>query len=187
MAIKATVYKLQAELADMDRDRYGDYSLTVAAHPSETGERLMLRILAFVLNVPVNNDLGDLEFGRDICDTDGPCLCQSDLTGQIQHWIEVGQPDDRRLMKASGRARLVTVYAYGTSTAIWWADTKNKITRARNIAVWQIPAEQSRELAELAQRSMRLQVTVQDATIWVGDGTRSVEITPSELLKRTLQ
>jgi uncharacterized protein YaeQ len=185
MALKATIYKIQAELADMDRNLYGDYSLTIAAHPSETEERMMLRFLAFALNVPADNDRGELEFGRDICDTEGPSLCQKDLTGQIEHWIELGQPDDRRLLKASGRSRFVTVYAYGTSTGIWWRDTAEKIARARNIAVWQIPAAQSRELATLAQRTMRLQVTVQDGTVWVGDGAKSVEITPVSLLQRT--
>ena len=182
MALKATIYKLQVELADMDRNLYGDYSLTIASHPSETEERMLVRILAFALNVPPNNDLGDLEFGKDICDTDGPSLWQRDLTGQVEHWIEIGQPDDRRLMKASGRAKQVSVYSFSSSTAIWWADVATKITRARNITVWQIPAEQSKALSGLAQRGMKLQVTVQDSVVWVGDGTRSIEITPIRLL-----
>ena len=181
MALKATIYKFQAELSDMDRNLYGDYSLTVASHPSETNERMLIRFLAFALNVPSNNDLGELEFGKDICDTDGPSLWQRDLTGQVEHWIEVGQPDDRRLMKASGRAKKVSVYSFSSSTAIWWAEIATKITRARNLTVWQIPAEQSKTLALLTQRTMKLQVTVQDGVVWVGDGVRSVEITPHRL------
>lgn len=179
MAIKATIYKIQAELADMDRNLYGDYSLMIASHPSETDERMFVRFLAYMLTV--EGDGAAMEFGKDISDTDGPSLCQKDLTGQIEHWIEVGQPDDRRIMRASGRANRVTVFAYGTSVAIWWADLASKITRAKNLTIWQLPALETQALAGLTQRGMKLQVTVQDGTVWIGDGATSVEITPKRI------
>lgn len=181
MAIKATIYKADVELADMDRHVYSDHSLTIARHPSETDERLLIRLLVFALNVPINNDNGALEFAKDMWDPDEPCLWQKDLTGTIQHWIEVGQPDEKRLLRASARAGRVSVYSFSSSTAIWWSGIASKLTRARNLSVWQVPAAQSEALASLAQRSMRLQVSIQDGAIWVGDGQRSVEITLTRL------
>jgi uncharacterized protein YaeQ len=181
MAAKATIYKADVELADMDRHVYSDHSLTIARHPSETDERLIIRLLAFALNLPLDNDNGALEFAKDMWDADEPCLWEKDLTGGLKHWIEVGQPDDKRLMRASSRAGRVTVYSFSSSTANWWSGIANKVTRARNLTVWQVPAEQSEALTALAQRSMRLQVSIQDGAIWVGDGERSVEVTLARL------
>lgn len=181
MALKATIYKASIQLADMDRNVYGDHAVTIARHPSETDERMMMRVLAFALNVPADNDHGALEFAKSLWDTDEPDLWQKDLTGQITHWLEVGQPDDKRLMKSSPRAERVTVYSFASSTPVWWSGIATKITRARNLTIWQVPPEQSQALAELAQRTMQLQVTVQDGTVWIGDGQRSVEITPERL------
>ena len=182
MALKATIFKANVQLSDIDRGVYGDYPLIIARHPSETDERMLIRLLAFALNVPEDNDRGALEFAKDMWDADEPALWLKDLTGQIiGHWIEVGQPDERRLMRTTARAGRVSVYSFSTSTPVWWKGIETKLTRARNLAVWQIPAEQSRALAALAQRSMELQVTVQDGAIWVGDGTRSIEVAPVRL------
>ncbi len=178
MAIKATIYKVQAELADMDRSVYCEHSVTVASHPSETAERLMVRVLAFMLNVPEDNDCGGLEFAKDICETDGPSLWQRNLTGEVEHWIELGQPDERRLLRACGKARRVCVYAYGTSAAIWWSGIAECLKRTRNLTVWQIPAAETQALATLAARSMKLHVSVQDGVVWVANGARSVEVNP---------
>jgi uncharacterized protein YaeQ len=181
MALKATIYKANLQIADMDRNVYGDHGVTIARHPSETDERMMMRVLAFALNVPQDNHNGTLEFAKSLWDTDEPDLWQKDLTGQIVHWIDVGQPDDKRMMKSAPRAERVTVFSFASSSAIWWSGVATKITRARNLTVWQVPAEQSQALAELAQRTMQLQVTVQDGTAWIGDGQRSVEVTPERL------
>ena len=177
MAIKATIYKAGVQLSDLDRNFYSDHSLTIARHPSETDERLMVRLLAFVLNAPANNDLGLLEFGKDMWDPDEPCLIQTDLTGLTEHWIDVGQPDEKRVLRACGRAKRVSVYSFGTTTAAWWAKTGPKLTRTTNLIVWQIPAEQSEQLATLAERGMKLQVTIQDGVIYVEAGGQSVEVT----------
>ena len=176
MALKATIFKAHLQLADMDRGIYADHALTLARHPSETDERMMVRLLAYALHAPADSDHGALEFAKGLWDPDEPELWLKDLTGRIIHWIEIGQPDERRLLKASGRAERVTVIGYSQSTPIWWSGIASRITRAGNIDVWQIAAPQSQALAELAQRSMQLQLSVQDGTAWVGDGTRSVEV-----------
>ena len=142
---------------------------------------MMIRLLALALNLPADTDHGTLEFAKDLWEADEPALWHKDLTGQIKHWVEVGQPDDKRLMKASGRADKVSVYSFSASTPIWWNGIATKITRASNIEVWQVDAAQSHALAELAQRGMQLQLSVQDGTAWVGDGQRSVEVTPLRL------
>ena len=181
MAIKATIYKAQLQLADMDRSVYGDHNVTIARHPSETDERMMIRLLAFALNAPADDHHGALDFAKDLWDADEPSLWQKDLTGQITQWIDIGQPDDKRLMKACGRADRVTVISFSASTPIWWSGIKGKLTRARNLQAWQVDAASSQELATLAQRTMQLQVTVQDGGVWIGDGTRTVELTPQRL------
>ena len=182
MALKATIYKAQLQIADMDRGIYGDHALTLAQHPSETEERMMVRLLAYALNVPADNHRGALVFARGLADTDEPDLWQLDLTGQLVHWIEVGQPDERRMLRAASRADQATFISYSASTPIWWAGVKNKLTRTERLAVWQLPSEQSSELAALAQRSMQIQVTVQDGLVWFNDGQRSVELSLLPLL-----
>ncbi|WP_119353624.1 YaeQ family protein [Azohydromonas sediminis] len=181
MALKSTVYKAQVAIADMDRALYADHALTLARHPSETDERLMVRLLAFALRVPADEVRGRLEMARGLSDTDEPDLRQHDLTGALVHWIEVGQPDERRLLKACGRADRVTVLAYSASVALWWAPLAARVARCTNLEVWQLASDASRELATLAQRSMQLQVTVQDGHVWVGDGERVVELVPRRL------
>ena len=181
MALKATIFKASLQIADMDRGLYADHSVTIARHPSETDERMMVRLLALALHVPADTTQGMLEFGKGLWDPDEPDLWHKDLTGQIVHWIEVGQPDEKRLMKACGRAGRVTVLGFAASTTIWWNNIKSKLTRARNLQVWQVDAATSQALAALAQRTMQLQVTVQDGAVWVGDGSRSIELTPQRL------
>ena len=182
MAIKATIFKASLQIADMDRSLYADHSLTIARHPSETDERLMVRLLAFALHVPADVDRGGLEFAKGLWDVDEPELWQRDLTGRIVHWIEIGQPDDKRLLKACGRADRVTVLSPNNSTPIWWAGVAGKLARTRNLEVWQIAAPQSQALAGLAQRSMQLHVTVQDGSVQIADIAQSVELTPTRLM-----
>lgn len=181
MALKSTVFKAQLQIADMDRALYADHALTLARHPSETDERMMMRLLAFALSVPVDNDHGALEFTAGLSDPDAPDLWQKDLTGALVQWLEVGQPDDRRLAKACGRADRVRIWAYSSSAPIWWSGIEGKVVRLANLEVWRIDPAQSQALAALAERSMQLQVTVQEGHLWVGNGRDSVEIEPQRL------
>lgn len=181
MALKATIYKASLQLSDLDRNHYSDRELTLARHPSETDERMLIRLLALALNEPDDEDHGALEFARDMWDADEPALWQKDFTGQMMHWIEVGQPDERRMLQCSARSQRTSVYSFASSTAQWWNGVRDKINRARNLTIWQIPATQSQALAALANRSMKLDVTVQDGAVWMGDGERSLEVTPQKL------
>lgn len=182
MALKATIYKAQIQLADMDRHVYADPQITIARHPSETDERMMIRVLALAMGWPADTSEGTLELAKDMWEPDEPALWHKNFSDDILHWVEVGQPDDKRLMKACGRADKVSLWAFQSSTNVWWNNIAGKLTRADKLTVWQVPTEQSQELAKLAQRSMVLQVTVQDGTVWVGDGEASVEIVPVKLM-----
>jgi uncharacterized protein YaeQ len=164
MALRATVYKAELHVADNDRAYYGSHAVTAARHPSETDERLMVRLLAYALWVEADERLA---FTRGLSDTDEPDLWNLDLTGAITQWIEVGPPDERRLLKACGRAGQVIVLAYGRGADLWWSGVQNKVARAANLQVWTLDAEATRTLAALAERNMSLSVNVTDRTAWV--------------------
>jgi uncharacterized protein YaeQ len=181
MALKATIYKAQINLADMDRHVYADIAVTIARHPSESDERMMIRVLALALGWPQDTNEGTLELAKDMWEPDEPALWHKNFSDRILHWVEVGQPDDKRIMKASGRADRVSVWAFQSSTPIWWDNLANKVSRASNLTVWHVPTEQSQALAALAQRTLQLQITVQDGTVWVNAGEHNIEITPKAL------
>lgn len=169
MALKSTIYKAELSIADMDRNYYATHALTLARHPSETDERLMVRVLAFALHASES-----LANGKGISDTEEPDLWQKDLTGAIELWIEVGQPDEKRLLKAAGRSEKVIVYSYSAASHVWFRQVAGKIDRAKNVSVVNIPAEASAALEKLAQRTMQLQCTIQDGQVWLTDGAETV-------------
>jgi uncharacterized protein YaeQ len=166
MALKSTIFKAELQIADLDRHYYGTHALTVARHPSETDERMMVRILAYALHATES-----LVFGKGLSADDEPDLWQKDLTGAIAHWIDVGQPDERRIMKACGRAERVWVYTYSAASSIWWNQIASKLERARNLSVFQLAPADSQALAKFAQRGMQVQCMIQDGQVWMnGDG-----------------
>jgi uncharacterized protein YaeQ len=174
MALRSTIYKLELSVADIDRGVYADHALTLALHPSETEERLMLRVLAFALFADER-----MRFGRGLSAEDEPDLARVDDTGAIELWIEVGLPDEKWVRKACGRAERVVVLAYGGSRAdMWWRQNEGPLARCANLAVVAVDAEASASLARLAARSMRLSATVQDGQAWLSDGEASVAVVP---------
>jgi uncharacterized protein YaeQ len=172
MALKSTIFKADLSVADIDRSYYADHALTIARHPSETDERMMVRLLAFALHA----DEG-LAFGRGLSAEDEPDLWQRDLTGSIDKWIDVGLPDERDVRKACGRAREVHVLAYGgRAVELWWQAASDKLERQDRLGVSEVPLEASRALGPLASRSMRLQVTIQEGHVFITDGATSVAV-----------
>ena len=177
MAQKSTIFKAELSVADVGRSYYRSHELTIARHPSETDERMMIRVLAFALHADES-----LSFGRGLSAEDEPDLWRRDLTGDILRWIDVGLPDERDVRKACGRAREVHVLAYGGRAAeLWWQAARGKLERQDRLAVSEVTAEASRALAQLARRSMRLQVTIQDGHVFVTDGESSIAVEPRVL------
>ena len=173
MALKSTIFKASLNVADIDRGHYQEHALTLARHPSETDERMMVRLLAFARHADEA-----LAFGKGLSDDDEPDLWQKDLTGLIDLWIEAGQPDERRLRQACGRARQVVVYCYGHAAEVWWNQQRAKLERLNNLVVIRLPEESTQSLANLAQRTMQLQCTIQDGQqMWSG-GDTLVQVEP---------
>jgi uncharacterized protein YaeQ len=178
MALKATVYRAELAVADIDRGYYETHTLTLARHPSETEERLMIRLLAFAMHADPR-----LEFGRGLSNDDEPDLWQKEDNGEIRLWIDVGLPDERRLRRAAGRARSLKLLTYGQRAAdIWWRKNEGALARLPTLTVQQLPDEAAKGLAELAGRAMKLQVTVQDGQISVSDAKRYVVVEPIRLM-----
>jgi len=174
MALKATIFKSKVQIADMDRDYYAEHQLTLARHPSETDERMMVRLLAFA-----HNAADSLEFTRGLSSDEEADLWRKNLSGEIDLWIEVGLPTEERLRKASNRAARVLVYSYGRRTApVWWNKLENQLARFDNLRVYHLAADATEQLAAMVERNMDFSITIQDGHIWLADDTNNAEITP---------
>jgi uncharacterized protein YaeQ len=170
MALKSTIFKAELQISDMGRSYYADHSLTLARHPSENDERMMVRLLAFALHAD-----DALVFADSIGNDEEPSLWQKDLTGAIGLWIDVGQPDEKRIRRACGRAARVFIVAYGGhGVDVWLNQIRDSLERTRNLTVINLPASAPPALARLAQRSMKLQFTIQDGQVWVTDDRETV-------------
>lgn len=173
MALKATIYKAELTISDMDRHHYETHALTLARHPAETEERLMLRLLAFGLYA----DAG-LSFTRGLSTVEEPELWLKSLSDEITLWIELGQPDARRIRKACAQAEAVVVLSYGSSAPLWWDKIQPELDRFERLEVLYVPPAASQALAALAERQLALQLLIEDGTIWVTKAGETIEIQP---------
>jgi uncharacterized protein YaeQ len=172
MALKSTIYKIEVNIADMDRHYYQQHHLTLAKHPSETDERLMVRLLAFALYADES-----LLFGKGLSEDDEPDLWQKDLTGAIERWICVGLPDEREIRKACGRSVQVVQVLYGGRTAdMWWEQHHKAMLKLDNVTVINLP--ETEQLAAAATRGLSISFTIQDRQILVSYEGGSFEISP---------
>ena len=182
MALKSTIYKANVQIADIDHAYYADHALTLARHPSETDERMMVRLAALALNAHQVQDLcggdGRIGFGAGLSSPDEPDVQLVDFTGRTRLWIEVGQPDDKPLAKACSKTDAVILYAYGPAADVWWRGIEGKLARLDKLSVWRIPAAEAQALAGLAERSMALQATVQEGVLTLSSAGGSVSIEP---------
>lgn len=174
MALKATVHRATLQVSDLDRHYYATHTLTLAQHPSETDARLMVRLLAFGLFADER-----LEFGRGISSEGEPDLWQRSLTGEIEHWIELGQPDEADVRRACGRARRVTVIGYaGRSFAPWWEKNAAALARCSNLGVIELPIGSAESLAPLLARGMDLQCLIEEGEAQLMGEGGNVSVTP---------
>ena len=172
MALKATIFKADMQIADMDRNHFQNYALTLACHPSETETRMMVRLLAFALNAD-----DDLTFSKGISTDDEPDVWQKNLVNDILIWIDLGQPDEKRLRKACGRAKNVIVYTYQNRSAeVWWKQIEDTVQRFDNLSIFSFNEDSIGALDQLVNRNMKLQCTIQDSECWLTDGKSSIHI-----------
>ena len=176
MALRSVVFKAELGIADLDRNYYQDHVLTLARHPSETDTRMMVRLLAFILNASAS-----LEFGKGLSSDDEPALWDRDMTGAINSWIEVGQPDERLIRKACGRADKVLIYAFGRAVDMWWKQNAKAFARQEKLQVWLIAAEDCAAMEALVERGMQLQCTLQDGELMIAAERDTIQIKPQRL------
>jgi len=163
MALGATIYKVRLSVSDLDRHFYDDFDLTVARHPSETEERMMVRLIAFALHADEK-----LEFTKGISTEDEPDLWQKDYDGSIRLWIDLGQPDEKRVRKGCGRADRVVIYTFASKAAdAWWRQHRDKFARFGNLGVIHLHVDGEPEA--MAERSMQLQALIQDGELTLTD------------------
>lgn len=178
MALKSTVFKADLQISDMDRNYYASHALTLAQHPSETDERVMVRLLVFALHAQER-----LEFGKGLS-SEEPDLWRKDLTGQIELWIEIGQPDEQAIRRACGRAREVFVYTYsGNSAQMWWSKVGQDLARCRNLTVIDLHNDCAKMLAAVAQRGLQMQCLIQDEQVQIITDTAMVPLTFSTRMR----
>jgi uncharacterized protein YaeQ len=172
MAQKATIYKANVNVADMDREVYLDQSLTIAQHPSETLQRMMLRVIAWAVNADEQ-----LTFTKGLCDEDEPDLWQVNYSEEIELWVDLGLPDEKRIKKASVRAQQAIIYAYGENAAkSWWKQQQPVARKYKNLRVYFIDDETMTALANAATRTMNLQFTIQGGEIWINTDVDTIAL-----------
>jgi uncharacterized protein YaeQ len=173
MAQKSTIYKVELSVSDMDRHYYETHKLTVAKHPSETDERLMVRILAFALNAHEQ-----LEMTKGLSTDDEPDIWQKSLSGELELWVALGLPSEKVVRQSCGKADAVIIYCYGGKTAeMWWEKVKNSTTRFDNLQVINFSQDDTNKLEKLASRSMKVQVNIQDGDVMVSVDDSIVYVT----------
>ena len=176
MAQKATIYKVELSVSDMDRHYYETHKLTVAKHPSETDERLMVRLVAFALNAHEH-----LEMTKGLSTDDEPDIWQKSLSGELDVWVALGLPSEKVMRQSCSKASKVIVYPYGGRTAeMWWDKVKNSTTRFDNLEVVSFPETDTVALAELASRAMKIQINVQDGEVMVSAEKGIAYVTPTK-------
>ncbi|MCL1886731.1 MAG: YaeQ family protein [Betaproteobacteria bacterium] len=171
MALAATIFKAAIDLSDIDRHHYQHYALTLARHPSETSERMMVRLVAFLLHADAQ-----LKLTKGLSETGEPDLWLKDMTGQTRLWIEAGLPDARRLAQAAGRADHVVVYAYGRQALQWWQKTEKALAKLRNLTVTIFPVSVTQALSEMAARSMRIVCSIQEGQLYLTANDETVHM-----------
>ena len=176
MALKATIFKVDVSITDMDRNYYQEHHLTIARHPSETDARMMLRVVAFILNASET-----LEFTKGLSEVDDPDIWQKNMTDDIELWIELGQPSEQRLKKGCNQSQKMLVYSYEDGVfEQWWNKEKNKVWMRDNLTVTTIAPELAEQLSSAVKRHMQIQATIQDGQMWLSIDEASFEITPIE-------
>lgn len=172
MAIKSTVFKVDLQITDVDRDYYANHLLTIARHPSETNERMMMRIIAFALHAS-----DDLAFTKGISSDEEPDIWEKNLTNEILVWIDLGQPDEKRIRQACGKAKSVIIYTYNQrSSTIWWTQIKGKLERFNNLCVVNLSVPNQDELESMIERTIELQCMIQDGQIWLSNNNLTIPV-----------
>jgi uncharacterized protein YaeQ len=178
MALKATIFKVNLQISDMDRQYYQGHDLTIARHPSENDERMMLRLMAFAMNAS-----DSLSFTKGISTTEEPDIWQKNLTDDIELWIELGQPDEKRIKQAANKSDRVKIYTYNKkSSDVWWKQNQQFINSLKNVEVFEFSEGAGNELTSLVEKTMQLQCMIEQAQMWLSNESHTIEISCNRLV-----
>ena len=181
MALKATIFKVDLSISDMDRHYYADHSLTIARHPSESDKRMMLRLIAFVFNAHEQ-----LEFTKGLSDVDTPDLWLKNYSDEIEQWIELGQPSEQRIKKGCNQAQQMCIYcADSNAFDEWWKKEQNALNMRKNLAIFTINENTIEQLADVVTRQMQIQVTIQDGQSWFSVNDETIEVNVTTIKEST--
>lgn len=172
MSLKATIFKVDLSITDMDRHYYADHQLTIARHPSESDKRMMLRILAFAMHASET-----LSFTKGLSDVEEPDIWQKDYSDVLEQWIELGQPSEQRIKKGCNQSQQMTVYSYHNGMfENWWQKEKNALMTRKNLSIYTIAESIIESLTLAVSRQMQIQCTIQDGQAWFNFGEETVEV-----------
>ncbi len=179
MAVKATIYKLKLEISDLDRHYYQYHELTIARHPSETEQRMMVRVLAFAIYASER-----LNFTKGLCADNEPELWDKNPGGEIELWISLGQVDEKQIKKAIGRSKQVVIFTYaGKKSFSWWKQNQSQYQKIENLVIINIKAADVKAMQVFVSRNMSLQCTIQDDLVWLSNSDQTISIEPEILQK----
>lgn len=170
MAIKPTIYKFRISLSDLNRDYYDTLNLTLAQHPSETIERMMVRVLSYCINAEET-----LTFTKGLSETDEPDLWLRSMDEQTLLWIDVGEPAVDRVKKATRLAKKVLVYSFNSKSDVWWAQLQNKMKQLP-VSVFRFEWEEIVSLAALVQRTMDMSISITGDSAYVATESGECEV-----------
>lgn len=162
MALTATVYVFEIQLADVDRGVYESLALRVARQPSETAEYLLTRVLAYCLEYA-----DGISFSRGLADPDEPALAVRDLTGAWRAWIEIGAPDAARLHKASKTSPRVVIYTHKDAAQLVRQLSGERIHRAAALEIYAFERTFLAELVTRLERRMTFELAVTNGHLYV--------------------
>ena len=179
MALKATIYKAKLSVANMNLNHYQDYSLTIAKHPSETNLRMLYRLLAFSLLCQE-----ELEFTKGLSTDSEPDLWKINYDGSIDHWIELGHPDERRIRQICSKAKLVSIFTYQNNTSVnWFQSVENNVKRFDHLNITHLRPKEDFDLDALVERGMNFQISIEDNELWLANEDERVCFEVQQVLK----
>ena len=170
MALKSTIHKVRLTLSNLNIHHYNDYSLTIAKHPSENDLRMMVRLLAFCLSAQE-----EIQFTKGLGTDTEPDLWKINHDGSIEHWIELGLPDERHIRQICSKARKVSIYTYHGNQALqWFESVENKLQRFDHLNIVHFIISDSHSLEAFTGKGMNLSISVEDNEIWVSNETERI-------------
>ncbi|MDX2470131.1 MAG: YaeQ family protein [SAR324 cluster bacterium] len=170
MALKANIAKVNLTLSNINDHYYEDYRLTLAQHPSETDLRMIIRLAAFGLFASEG-----LEFTKGISTDEEPDIWSHKATGEIEHWIDLGQPTEKRIRQSISKAEKITIVGYHKEKfSRWFKGLDKKFLAQKKLEIYFLESVGTSKPEDLVQKTMDLSCTIQEDQMLLGNETTQV-------------